>query len=186
MSGQHPEPNPVEEVRLHPKADALWRTGLVWLASDRALARYIGRPVASFLRAEAAGGIILLVAALVALARANSSWAASYEALWSTQVGITGGLRPRRGSGALGRRRPDGDLLLRGRLEIKYELVSGELREPRTAVLPGRVLVDESKVGVLLASLVAAGVAAVLLTVDAQTRVRRTADVSADSTGSGN
>ena len=83
MSGQHSEPNLVEEVRLHPEADALWWTGPVWLAGDRALARCIGRPVASFLRVEPAGGIVLLVAALVAIAWANSSWATSYEALWN-------------------------------------------------------------------------------------------------------
>jgi Na+:H+ antiporter, NhaA family len=137
MSGQHPEPNPVEEVRLHPKADALWRTGPVWLASDRALARYVGRPVASFLRVEAAGGIILLVAALVALAWANSSWAASYEALWSTQVGITVGDFALVGD--LGHWVDDGLMAIFFfvvGLEIKYELVSGELREPRTAALP--------------------------------------------------
>jgi len=137
MSDQHPEPNPVEEVRLHPKADALWRTGPVWLASDRALARYVGRPVASFLRVEAAGGIVLLVAALVALAWANSSWSASYAALWSTQVGITVGDFSLVGD--LGHWVDDGLMAIFFfvvGLEIKYELVSGELREPRTAALP--------------------------------------------------
>jgi NhaA family Na+:H+ antiporter len=48
---------------------------------------------------------------------------------------------------------------------------------------PGSDLIDESKVGVLLASLIAAGVAAVLLTVDARRRARRTADGSAVSAG---
>jgi NhaA family Na+:H+ antiporter len=39
-----------------------------------------------FLHVEAAGGIVLLIAAAFALAWANSSWAHSYEALWHAPV----------------------------------------------------------------------------------------------------
>ncbi|HEU4489420.1 MAG TPA: Na+/H+ antiporter NhaA [Jiangellales bacterium] len=45
------------------------------------MARYVGPSRGSFLRVETAGGIVLLVAALAAIAWATSSWAASYEAL---------------------------------------------------------------------------------------------------------
>ncbi|WP_236700540.1 Na+/H+ antiporter NhaA [Allosalinactinospora lopnorensis] len=117
--------------------DGLWRTGPVWLASDRSLARFVGRPVAAFLRVEAAGGIVLLMAAVVALAWANSPWSASYEALWTTDVAL------RIGSWELAQEARewvnDGLMVLfflAVGLEIKYELVSGELRDPRSAAVP--------------------------------------------------
>jgi Na+:H+ antiporter, NhaA family len=132
-----PAPDPIEEARTHPAADQLWRTGPIWLASDRTLARYVGRPVASFLRVEAAGGIVLLVATVVALVWANSAWSDSYEALWSTRVGVTVGdfsivedLRHWVNDGLMA------IFFFVVGLEIKYELVSGELRDPRTAALP--------------------------------------------------
>src|SRR5262245_11563855 len=54
-----------------------------WLGSDRRLARAVGRPVARFLRVEAAGGVVLLAAAVVALVWANSPWRASYTTVWT-------------------------------------------------------------------------------------------------------
>ena len=51
-------------------------------------ARLAGRPLERFLRIEAASGILLLVAAAVALAWANSPWAESYVHLWHTPLGI--------------------------------------------------------------------------------------------------
>jgi NhaA family Na+:H+ antiporter len=51
-------------------------------------ARFAGRPVERFLRIEAASGIVLFVAAAVALGWANSPWAESYVHLWHTPVGI--------------------------------------------------------------------------------------------------
>ena len=43
-------------------------------------------PLRNFLRTEASGGILLLVAAIVALVWANSPVSASYVALWHTPV----------------------------------------------------------------------------------------------------
>jgi Na+/H+ antiporter 1 len=51
-------------------------------------ARLAGRPLERFLRIEAASGILLLVAAAVALVWANSPWAESYVRLWHTPLGI--------------------------------------------------------------------------------------------------
>jgi Na+:H+ antiporter, NhaA family len=51
-------------------------------------ARLAGRPLERFLRIEAASGILLLVAAAVALAWANSPWAESYVHLWHTPLGM--------------------------------------------------------------------------------------------------
>ncbi|MDI1449052.1 Na+/H+ antiporter NhaA [Polyangium sp. 6x1] len=50
--------------------------------------RLAGRPLERFLQIEAASGILLLVAAAVALVWANSRWAESYFHLWHTPLGI--------------------------------------------------------------------------------------------------
>ncbi len=95
------------------------------------------RPFQEFTRIEASGGIVLLACTLVALAWANSPWAASYFALWQVPLGITF----------------DGFTLEHDLnfwindglmaifffvvgLEIKRELLVGELSSPRSAALP--------------------------------------------------
>ena len=94
-------------------------------------------PLREFLRTEAGGGVLLLAATVAALAWANSPWADSYQELWHTSLSIGPG------SWAV---REDlqhwvNDALmvvfffLIG-LEIKRELVVGELRDPRAASLP--------------------------------------------------
>jgi NhaA family Na+:H+ antiporter len=108
-----------------------------WLASQRPVARLIARPVRRFLDTEAAGGIILLVAACAALVWANSPVGDSYESLWTTDISLN-----------IGRFELTEDLrhwindglmvvffFVVG-LEIKRELVAGELKEPRRAALP--------------------------------------------------
>ncbi len=56
--------------------------------ADRLLA-----PFRRFAALEAAGGLVLLACTAVALAWANSPWAASYHHLWETRVGVSvGGL----------------------------------------------------------------------------------------------
>lgn len=95
------------------------------------------RPLAEFLRTEAAGGVVLVAATVVALVWANSPWKASYHELWHTHLSFQ-----------LGRWSIDLDLrdwvndglmaiffFVVG-LEIKRELVEGELRQPRQAALP--------------------------------------------------
>jgi NhaA family Na+:H+ antiporter len=99
--------------------------------------RRVADPVAAFLRAEAGGGVALLVAAMVALVWANSAAADGYNALWSTQLRV----------GAAGLaitqdlRHWVNDCLMVVfffviSLEIKRELVTGDLRRPRAAALP--------------------------------------------------
>src|SRR5687767_5956917 len=106
------------------------------LPHSRAL-QLILRPLARFLRTEAAGGIVLLACTAVALFLANSPWAAHYHDFWHTPV--------RLGLGALVLDRPlewwvnDGLMTLFFfvvGLEIKRELVAGELRDPKRAALP--------------------------------------------------
>ncbi len=119
------------------ETDRIWRTGPIWMASDRPLARFVGRPVAGFLRVEAAGGIILLLAAVAAMVWANSPWAASYNALWETELAIR--LGPVQIVEDLRHWVNDALMVLFFfvvGLEIKYEIVSGELRDPRAASVP--------------------------------------------------
>ena len=112
-------------------------TSHTWLGSDRLLARLVGRPVARFLHIEAAGGILLLGATVIALVWANSPWSASYEELWTTVLTVEIG-----GHGVSeDLRHWVNDALMAVfffvvGLEIKRELVVGQLSTPRDAALP--------------------------------------------------
>jgi Na+:H+ antiporter, NhaA family len=108
-----------------------------WVASDGPVARLVARPVREFMDTEAAGGIVLLAATLVALMWANSPAAGSYERLWSTEFSLR--------VGSFGIRDDLRHLINDGLmtvfffvvgLEIKRELVAGELNDVRRAALP--------------------------------------------------
>jgi len=116
------------------------------------------RVLRQFLETEAAGGIVLLVAAVVALVWANSPWSGSYEALWHTDLSV-----------GLGRFVVGDDLrhwvndglmalffFVVG-LEIKRELVHGDLRDPRVAAIPAIAAVGGMAVPALLFLVVTAG-----------------------------
>jgi NhaA family Na+:H+ antiporter len=105
--------------------------------SNRSGAWAVVEPFQRFLHTESSGGIVLLVAAVVALVWANSAWSASYETLWTTRAGVE------IGSFALHEdlRHWVNDLAMAlfffvVGLEIKREIVHGDLREPRAALLP--------------------------------------------------
>ena len=95
------------------------------------------RPLFDFLRAESAGGYVLVAVTALALVWANSSWRAGYAALWSTVVALRVGGHAL----ALDARGWVNDglmtffFLVVG-LEIKRELVDGELRGRARAALP--------------------------------------------------
>ena len=95
------------------------------------------RPLLAFLRTQAGGGLLLIACAVVALAWANSPFGGSYEALWSTYVTVGGGPLTLRMSllhwvnDAL----MAAFFLLVG-LEIKREVLGGELATLRQAALP--------------------------------------------------
>ncbi|WP_082612499.1 MULTISPECIES: Na+/H+ antiporter NhaA [unclassified Nocardioides] len=120
--------------------DALWRHGPVWTASDRPLARYVARPVRDFLRVESAGSLLLLVATVVALLWVNlpvAGWASGYDHFWHTPVSLEVGSW--RIEESLQHWVNDGLMTIFFfvvGLEIKDELVHGDLRDPRTAALP--------------------------------------------------
>jgi Na+:H+ antiporter, NhaA family len=90
-----------------------------------------------FISVEAASGVVLLLAAALALGWANSPWAPSYEALWHLPLGF-----------GIAQYLPASDLhfwvndglmtvffLLVG-LEIRREIHDGALSDPKVAVLP--------------------------------------------------
>ncbi|MFF8322215.1 Na+/H+ antiporter NhaA [Streptomyces bobili] len=91
--------------------------------------------VARALRTETVGGLVLLVAAVVALVWANSPWSGAYEAIRDFHFGI-----PALGLDlSVGHWTADGLLavfFLVAGIELKRELVVGELRTPATAALP--------------------------------------------------
>lgn len=103
----------------------------------RRVARQLWAPVERFLAIEAASGILLLVATVLAMAWVSSPWASSYAALWHTTLGVT-----------LGSFRLERDLhfvvndvlmavffFVVG-LEIRREVHRGELSELRRAAVP--------------------------------------------------
>src|SRR5688500_17230946 len=100
--------------------------------------RRLTRPLARFLEIESASGIVLLVCAAVALILANSAAADAYHKFWHTPVVIElGAFRLADELGHL----VINDVLMTifffvVGLEIKRELVAGELRDPRKAALP--------------------------------------------------
>jgi NhaA family Na+:H+ antiporter len=117
--------------------DDLWEAGPVYTASNRPLARLVARPVREFLRVEAAGSLLLLLAAAVALVWANSPWASSYDALWHAHLTLDVG--PLHLDESLQHWVNDALMVIFFfvvGLEIKYELVNGDLRDPKTAALP--------------------------------------------------
>ena len=100
--------------------------------------RRLVAPLARFLQIESASGLVLLLCAALALVLANSPAAEAYHDFWHTRVAIQiGGFSF---GGELGHFVIN-DVLMTifffvVGLEIKRELVAGELRDPRKAALP--------------------------------------------------
>ncbi|WP_370417642.1 Na+/H+ antiporter NhaA [Streptomyces sp. QH1-20] len=93
------------------------------------------RAVTEALRTETIGGLVLLTAAVVALIWANSPWNGVYEDIRDLHLGIP----PLGLDLSLGHWAADGLLavfFLVAGIELKRELVVGELRTPATAALP--------------------------------------------------
>ena len=108
-------------------------------------------PLRAFTRMEAASGIALFGAALLAFVLANSPWHAAFERLWSIPVELD--------FGSLGFRASLRQVIDDGLMtvfffvvgmEIKRELVEGELRSLRQALLPAIAAMG----GVLLPSII--------------------------------
>jgi Na+:H+ antiporter, NhaA family len=117
-----------------PSSDAI---RVPWGGSDRPLPRRVVRPLQEFLSTATAGATLLLVAATAALLWANSPWGDAYRRLWATELGaelgswsISMDLRHWMNDGLMAL------FFLVVGLEIKRELLTGELRDRRQAALP--------------------------------------------------
>ena len=101
------------------------------------LARYARLPLERFLAIEAASGILLLLAALVALVLANSPWSGKIANFWALKLGISlGGWSFARDLAWIVN---DGLMVIFFfvvGLEIRREIHHGELSELRRAALP--------------------------------------------------
>ncbi len=102
----------------------------------RALVERLTRPFSRFVQIETAAGAVLLAATLVALLLSNSPWADTFLDIWETPVGV------RIGSAEAVRSLKewinDGLMTLfffLVALELKREIVLGELGQPRVAAL---------------------------------------------------
>ncbi|MEA1903256.1 MAG: Na+/H+ antiporter NhaA [Actinomycetota bacterium] len=113
------------------------RRHTTWASSERFVPRNFIRPFVRFSRIEASSGIVLLVAALLAIVWANSPWSETYFSLLNEQLTIE----------FFGFHLEESVLELINDglmaifffvvgLEIKRELVLGDLRDPRAAALP--------------------------------------------------
>ena len=108
-----------------------------WLHSDRTVPKRFIRPVLEFTRVEAAGGIVLLIAAVVALIWANSPFYESYFRLFNAHIEV--GAWIFHIDESFKHIINDGLMaiffFLVG-LEIKREILVGELASFRKALLP--------------------------------------------------
>jgi NhaA family Na+:H+ antiporter len=106
-------------------------------APVHAAAQRLLTPIQRFLAVEAASGVVLIAATAIALAWANSPWAASYTQLWQSELAIA--LGPWRVTHPLAFWINDGVMtwffLLVG-LEIRAEIHDGALGDLRRAALP--------------------------------------------------
>ena len=129
-----------------------------WLGKEEPrLARRIGLSMQRFLGIEAAGGVLLIFAAVIALIWANSPWSDSYFDLWNTEINLS--------IGELISLEHHGHALTLGEfindvlmvlfffvvgLEIKRELVTGELNTRRAASLPAAAAIGGMVVPALI------------------------------------
>ncbi len=107
------------------------------VTSAEPLAHRLLAPFRRFTSTASAGGLVLIAATAVALVWANSPWGASYEQLWATRLTL--------GVGGWSMATSLHDLINDGLmavfffvvgLEIKREVLAGELSSLRTAALP--------------------------------------------------
>src|SRR5919107_1662623 len=117
--------------------DAAGSTAPAFDAEPAPLIERVLAPFQRFVHTESASGVVLLACTALALAWANSPWSASYEHLWETRLSLA--LGPWSFQMTLHHLINDGLMavffFLVG-LEIKREMLAGELASVRQAALP--------------------------------------------------
>ncbi len=130
-----------------------------WLHSDRPVAAKFVRPMLRFTHIAAAGGVVLLVAAVIALIWANL-FGESYTNFWATEVAFVFG--PIHLAESLKYIVNDALMVIFFfvvGLEIKRELVVGELKDKKKAALPAIAALGGMIVPALIFVALAGGVA---------------------------
>lgn len=103
---------------------------------DDSLDRFL-KPIRGFLNTEKTAGIILMISALLAIIWSNTPWSDSYFHLWEYELGIN--------LGEFGIKKSLHHWINDGLmamfffvigLELKREIIGGELSDPRKAILP--------------------------------------------------
>lgn len=119
---------------MEPDIDPIHST---WLTSDTRLASRFVRPVIRFTEVEASGGIVLLIAAAIALIWANSPWHESYFTLINTHLEFSGAFVhiDETVKGLVNDGLMAVFFFVVG-LEIKREMTVGELNSRKKATLP--------------------------------------------------
>jgi Na+:H+ antiporter, NhaA family len=121
-----------------PRHDVFDEVRPPWSRSDRLVPRRVVQPLQEFLQTSTASASLLFLAVVLALVWANSPWKAGYESLFATELTVRLGslvdlqkdlhFWVNDGLMAL--------FFLVVGLEIKREVVSGELQQLRVATLP--------------------------------------------------
>lgn len=128
-----------------------------WSESERFVPRTVVQPVQRVLQHEAAGGFVMLLAAFVAIAWANSPWSQSYHDVWATPLQIQLGTLIHLDHLSLQTWVNDALMavfFLQVGAEIKREAVHGDLRDIRSVALP----IIAALGGMLVPALIFAGV----------------------------
>jgi NhaA family Na+:H+ antiporter len=108
-----------------------------WATSERFVPRRFVRPVVRFTEIEAASGLVLLAAAVAAIAWANSGWSDVYFRTLETPLTVElGGFHLEETVLHLINDGLMAIFFFVVGLEIKRQLVLGDLRDPRAAALP--------------------------------------------------
>ncbi len=108
-----------------------------WINSSRPVPSRFVRPLQRFMSVEAAGGIVLLIAAIAALVWANGPFGDSYKAFWETKLSLDiGGFHLEEDLEHFVNDALMAIFFFVVGLEIKRELVVGELKDRKRAALP--------------------------------------------------
>jgi len=123
-----------------------------WIESNRLIPRRFVRPALRFTRIEASSGIVLIVAAILAVVWANvAAFGDSYTTFWETSLEIqVAGLHLEETLKDLVNDGLMAIFFFVVGMEIKRELVIGELRDPKKAALPALAAVGGMVVPALI------------------------------------
>jgi NhaA family Na+:H+ antiporter len=119
---------------MPPETERVYET---WIHSDRRIPKGFVRPIMRFTQIEASSGSLLLIAAVIALIWANAPFGETYDQFWDTHLHLEVG--PFHFEESLRHIVNDALMVIFFfvvGLEIKRELVVGELRDPKRAALP--------------------------------------------------